>query len=85
MGKLPASVALSWFYVDVALIGGFFFRYNAVILGNLLVFAYLLRCSKHARKLRPLRVAVPVPVIRRYNRALSAKITGRFRRSVGSR
>jgi hypothetical protein len=38
-GRAVPIVLLTWFYVDVSLIGGFFFRYNSIILSYVLAFA----------------------------------------------
>ena len=40
-GSLLVCPLLSWFYVDVALLGGYFFRYNTIILTYLMVGLYL--------------------------------------------
>lgn len=45
-GGVLACVLLGWFYVDTALIGGFFFRYNSVILAYVLAAGYLV-VAKH--------------------------------------
>ena len=50
-----------WFYVDVAIIGGFFFRYNAIIIAHLLVAIYLnsARVEYRAAAVAPLRPNIP--------------------------
>jgi len=57
-GSQIACVVLSWFYVEIAVIGGFFFRYNVIILGNLLVFLYLWYSFAHARRIRAVHPAM---------------------------
>lgn len=49
-GSILPCVLVSWFYVDVTIIGGFFFRYNAIILSYMLVGLYLFWSRRVTRR-----------------------------------
>ena len=48
-GVVPVITLMIWFYLDISLIGGLFFRYNSVIIAYLLIAWYLTRATVHQR------------------------------------